>query len=290
MASRIYISGPMGGYEYYNLPKFFKVADEMREAGYRVENPGDNDSKMLSKAIEKSTLSTKTWEAYLRTDLRRLTKCDAVVVLPGWKASRGASLEVQVARELSIPVYRWNGLVLCPVYDIIGLSGYARSGKDTAAEIMADFGFQRAAFADHIRDALYRTNPHISANCRVSTMVDAFGWDKAKTRFPEIRRLLQVLGTEVGRSIVGPDVWIDSLFKGFDDGGQYVISDVRFPNEYDAIKQWGGEVWRIERPATVAVNSHPSEAALDGYHFDRVIHNDGHIDDLRRKIILKDPL
>lgn len=174
---------------------------------------------------------------------------------------------------------------------IVGLSGYAQSGKDTAAEILClNFYFTRKSFADPMRDALYRLNPIISTafandGQRLADYVDELGWDEAK-QLPEVRRLLQVFGTEVGRNMFGENFWIDQAFKQIEDNDRVVIADVRFPNEADAIKQRGGIVWRINRHNLSAVNSHKSEHAMDNYMFDHVIYNDGTIDDLFDEVLM----
>lgn len=168
---------------------------------------------------------------------------------------------------------------------IIGLSGYAQSGKDTSASFLIEDGYTRLAFADVLRDSVYRLNPIIHQNIdssvvRVKDLVDAFGWDYVKVNYPEIRGLLQRMGTDVGRVLFGENVWVDLAMKGIEEGKNYVITDVRFPNEFEAIKTAGGQVWRITRQGTGPVNGHPSETALDGFEFDRVIENDGTLDEL----------
>lgn len=183
---------------------------------------------------------------------------------------------------------------------LVGLSGYAQSGKDTAARVLIEhFGFQRVAFADALRDVLYALNPLIPVDdsmsapvIRLQNRVDKYGWDVAKTAYPEVRALLQRLGTEAGREILGTNIWVDTAMRHVDGlapgvvkyGGRYVFTDVRFPNEYAAIKDRGGEVWRIEREGHTAVNAHPSETALDGYGFDRVIFNNAGLLEFDRKI------
>ncbi len=75
------------------------------------------------------------------------------------------------------------------------------------------------------------------------------------------------------------DVWVKALL----DGGmpaRLAISDVRFPNEADAIRAFGGLVVRVERPGVGPINGHESEIALDGYDFDLVVVNDGTLDEL----------
>lgn len=167
---------------------------------------------------------------------------------------------------------------------IIGLSGYARSGKDTVAELLClNYQFKRISFALPIRDAIYTLNPYLDEKIRVSDEVEDYGWDVAKSN-PEMRRLLQVFGTEVGRNLFGENFWIDQAFKRADGYERVVFSDVRFPNEAHAIEQKGGEVWRINRHNHSAVNSHASEHAMDNYLFKHVIYNDGTLDELANQV------
>ena len=105
------------------------------------------------------------------------------------------------------------------------------------------------------------------------------GWENAK-RFPEVRRLLQVMGAEVGRNLIDPNLWVEMTMSGLNRDENIVITDVRFPNEYEAIKWAYGEIWRIERPGVEPVNGHYSETALDGWQFDRIIENSRGIPDL----------
>lgn len=168
---------------------------------------------------------------------------------------------------------------------IIGLSGYARSGKDSTAELLClNYGYRRVSFADPIREALMRLNPRVG-DMPLSILVEDYGWDLAKQN-PEVRRLMQVLGTEVGRSMFGDDVWIKMALRDLRPEDKVVISDVRYPNEADAIKQLGGSLWRINRHNHQAVNGHKSEHAMDNYMFNHVIYNDGTLDDLSDEVFM----
>jgi hypothetical protein len=169
---------------------------------------------------------------------------------------------------------------------IIGLSGYAQSGKDSTAELLClNYEYQRRAFAYPMRHALQIINPRLDSITRVSDYVDDYGWDIAKKN-PEVRRLLQVLGTEFGRKMIGDDVWIKMAMRDLRQDDRVVISDVRFPNEADAIKKLGGTVWRINRHNHSAVNGHASEHAMDNYMFSHVIYNDGTLDDLSDEVFM----
>ena len=173
---------------------------------------------------------------------------------------------------------------------IYGLSGYAKAGKDTlAAELVRRDGFIRVSFADALRECMYRLNPIVDAHLekggtvfsRYADIIDGIGYSKAKLMYPEIRELLQRLGTEAGREVLGNDIWVDVALKGLDINlYNYVVTDVRFDNEYQAILSNGGINIRIERPGFGPANQHCSETALDGYVFDFVLQNDGSIEEL----------
>lgn len=168
---------------------------------------------------------------------------------------------------------------------IIGLSGYAQTGKDTVAQHLVEhYGYKRIAFADPIREALLKLNPHITdvpelPHANLSQLIP-MGWEFLKQTSPQVRGLLQRFGTEVAREMWGQNFWVDLAMAKADATDNVIITDVRFPNEYDAIKHAGGEVWRVEKLGVSAVNNHPSETALDGYSFDKVITNLGSKDDL----------
>jgi hypothetical protein len=93
-----YIAGPMSGLPDYNYPAFHAVAKHLRDCGIDVRNPAENDEGS----------SGKSWEFYIRLALRSLLECDEIVLLPGWRDSRGARLEELVARELGMRVCEFD--------------------------------------------------------------------------------------------------------------------------------------------------------------------------------------
>jgi hypothetical protein len=190
---------------------------------------------------------------------------------------------------------------------IIGLSGYARSGKDEAAKVLVEeFGFERIAFADKLRDFLYALNPIVEyergfsggqptrtkdgmlwSPTRLRDVIDVHSWDGYKETIygTEIRGLLQRLGTEAGRGILGDNVWIDAALGGVKPDGRYVVTDVRFPNEADAVRSRDGRIWRVSRSGVGPANSHASETSLDDYDFDARVSNDGTLEEYHDKIV-----
>ena len=169
---------------------------------------------------------------------------------------------------------------------VVAFSGYGRSGKDSCAQHLVNLhGFERIAFADALKDVLYALNPVVlvGSGRRVRAVVDAGGWEGAK-EITEIRELLQRLGTEAGRKILGDNIWIDTAFRRA-TSDRIAVSDCRFPNEAEAVKAMGGYVFRVERPGITAVNAHVSERALDDFKsFDGVINNDGTLGELGKEI------
>lgn len=177
---------------------------------------------------------------------------------------------------------------------IVGVSGKKRHGKNTASEVLArDLGFTEVAFGDALKQAVYILDPILwswrwllrtlaGRPMRVRELVDAVGWEAAK-EVPEVRRLLQKMGTEVGREILGEDIWVrTALAKAAAIDGPVVITDVRFRNEVDAVRAAGGMLLRVNRPSVVSTDTHPSETALDDYdEFDAVLVNDGSVADLQ---------
>lgn len=90
---KLYIAGPMTGYPGHNLSAFAQAADQLRDHGYDAVNPG-----------QRGVIEGWSWADYLREDLRLLLDCTGVALLNGWEGSRGALVEVHVAKHLSMPV------------------------------------------------------------------------------------------------------------------------------------------------------------------------------------------
>jgi hypothetical protein len=172
----------------------------------------------------------------------------------------------------------------------IGLSGYARSGKDTVAGFLIEQGWTRFAFADKLKLAVKKLNPILDCELGMPFTLDQaltrHGAEKTKELYKEYRRLLQVMGTEVGREMFGDNFWVEQALREVQENDLAVFTDCRFPNEAQAIKDRGGEVWRINRPGYGPVNGHASEISLDDWAFDHIIDNDRDLDALRYKVSL----
>ena len=166
---------------------------------------------------------------------------------------------------------------------ILGLTGYAQSGKDSVAKILVEkHGYKRIAFADKIRDLLYKMDPYVKGEYHLKILVDAYGWEIVK-QTPEVRRMLQNLGM-AAREAFGDTFWIDQALSNLHSFENYVVTDVRFANEATKIQFIGGRLWRIKRPGVEAVNEHISESDMDGYKVDQILMNRGTLEDLEELV------
>lgn len=176
---------------------------------------------------------------------------------------------------------------LPPGISVIGLTGRAQAGKDTVADyLVREHGFTRFAFADKLKSMALVLDPIVQEGregdfARLSEAVHYTGWEGAK-KMPEVRRFLQVLGTEAVRDHLGPDTWVNAVkadaMRILSIGGRVVFSDVRFPNEADLVDTLGGEVWKVVRPQHEAADpNHASEANVDSMPAAMVFVNDSTI-------------
>lgn len=175
---------------------------------------------------------------------------------------------------------------------IIALSGYGGAGKDSVADVLVEHhGFKRYAWADTLRIAAEALNPIVDMALdgkpiRYQDAIELVGYNEAKSQFPEVRTILQRLGTEVGRNLISDTVWVDATLRRIErecvSDDDIVFTDTRFLNEASAVKDaWvSSYVVRVNRPGVGPAGDHPSETALDDYDFDHTINNNGTLDDL----------
>ena len=163
--------------------------------------------------------------------------------------------------------------------EVIGLSGFAQSGKDHIySHCLKSRGWMQISYAWHFKADLIGKG--------VISFEEAF-----KTKPEKVRTMLQLVGTELGRNVYGQLVWCNiahawmKIYEEHWGMDRFVIPDVRFWNELHFIQhQLGGKVIRIKAPIrsgqsslTTEQNRHPSEAEMvemKNSDFDAVIYND----------------
>jgi hypothetical protein len=159
---------------------------------------------------------------------------------------------------------------------IIGLTGRKGSGKDSACE--KTVGWQKLSFAEPVKEI-----------CRY-----VFGLSKRETDSPYLkdmpldrwpfdspRKLMQVVGTDMFRNAY-PDVWVKRFMRTL-GSRNVIVTDVRFQNEVDAIKERGGYVVKIVRPNLQKTDLHSSETGIDSLQVDATIVNDLSKDHLHKE-------
>ena len=202
---------------------------------------------------------------------------------------------------------------------LIGISGKMGSGKDTLSIVLNYLADKDAPdwigrWEQNVEDFVYKNKKYSEKlKYMVCFLIGCSRADLEDRDFKEKelgeewdgltpRKLLQLLGTEAGRQIIHPNIWVNALFADYkvtndcsqhSDGLWYtsehgeeesevtpvypnwIITDVRFPNEAKAIKDRGGILIRINRPQLIERDfEHLSETALDDYNgFDYVIEN-----------------
>jgi hypothetical protein len=165
---------------------------------------------------------------------------------------------------------------------LIGIAGKAGSGKDTAgAHLVENYGFEQYAFANPIRAMLGALGAFPASDLiDRDTKEVVIGWLGKSPR-----QMAQTLGTEWGRELVHPQLWVLMAQRRWEAaqaaGEDLVITDVRFENEVLWVKAQGGQVIALERSGAAAVSAHASEQFDISAVADVVISNNGTIDELK---------
>ena len=186
--------------------------------------------------------------------------------------------------------------------NLIGLySPIPGCGKDTMARHLARYGYVNVKMAGPLKAmaaVLYRSlgfeESEMPALLDGPTrhLIDIFPAETYKVASESMgevevtrpavtaRDILLTLGTEWGRQQVNFHLWTTCARRTIDRslraGVPVVVTDVRFQNEADLIKQMGGELWRVERPqAPKPAKAHPSDYGLEHENFDLRLRNAG---------------
>ena len=188
---------------------------------------------------------------------------------------------------------------------IVGICGLIGSGKGTVADILQNnYNFRKVSFADSLKDAVasvfcwprYLLEGNTVESREWREQVDTWWADKLNMPGLTPRIVLQKWGTEVCRESFHNDVWIRSLEYKLRDDRNYVIPDMRIPNEIDMISRMGGQVWCVKRgpdPQWLSEyrlggnppeHIHASEWAWARSSFDQVFENNSSLADLYNSI------
>lgn len=193
---------------------------------------------------------------------------------------------------------------------IIGISGYAKSGKDTIGRIIQYLNCKNVGditleeMIEHYEhhawwleeQSEWEIKKYAGKLKKIASLLTGIPvedfekqevkesylsdeWDHGDQRML-VREFLQKLGTESIRDVIHSNAWVTALMCDYKPAklseyyaSKWIITDVRFPNEAQAIKNKGGLVIRVDRPGIKPINLHPSETALNDWEFDYKIAN-----------------
>lgn len=104
---KVYIAGPMRGYDCFNFPAFDACAADLRQFGYDVISPAEHDREQGFDET-KNSLDGFDMTTALLWDLEQVANVDAIVLLPGWEKSTGVAAELATARALGKAAYTYE--------------------------------------------------------------------------------------------------------------------------------------------------------------------------------------
>lgn len=191
---------------------------------------------------------------------------------------------------------------------IIGLHGVARSGKDTLYKLLAeeldiDYHVRRDAFADRLKisamaalgydkeqdDLIELAN--ILKEDSISILIVEHTVDKDIEVVADLsgREYLQYYGTEAHRDVFNHDFWLDAVLpksSARNDCDVLIVTDVRFDNEAQRVRDCGGVVWRIRRDEVEKDDGHASESGISSDLIDYTIDNNGSLEELKQSAMV----
>ena len=166
-----------------------------------------------------------------------------------------------------------------PAGNLVAFTGPAGCGKSTAADMLVYAGWERVKFASTLKQM-----------CRAMGMTDDMieGGEKENPQSlfggQTPRYIMQTLGTEWGRKVIHPDLWVSitsaDIQRHLDDGRNVVVDDCRFQNEANRIRALGGTVVGIAGRGGIS-GEHESELGVAP---DFIIDNNGTLADLEKAV------
>jgi deoxynucleotide monophosphate kinase-like protein len=169
-----------------------------------------------------------------------------------------------------------------------------RSGKGTITDVLVqEYGYTEVMFAMPLKVMYIALLMYQGVDqAHYPAILDGY---LKETPMEEVgglslRSFAEGVGTDWGRNMIDKDIWVKmasfKIKKMLDLGHRVVISDVRFPNECDVARQYGGKVWSVIRPEENGglAPTLASEGHLKFYTFDAVFSNAGDVEDLKQLV------
>jgi hypothetical protein len=169
---------------------------------------------------------------------------------------------------------------------LIGITGKARSGKDTAARFFCQAGFRQTAFAEPLKQI---------SSILCHEPLDFFNDDALKEQITPLmgatrRRVMQLVGSEAVKPLFGDDIWTRHLIQRLKIGtygDKVVVSDVRYDYEAQALLERGGYIIEMRRRGAGLLGQaaqHSSEAGVNPEMVDFFVDNNGSVGELSHEL------
>jgi hypothetical protein len=170
---------------------------------------------------------------------------------------------------------------------IIGIAGRKGAGKSSVAERLEEHGFGRMSFASTLKEMVrvLLRNVGLSESDICKAEVDK------EAVIPKLgvsyRRLCQTLGTDWGRDMINPKVWLMCASRELSTSPleHVVFDDIRFDGEADLIRERGGLIIHVIRQSDV-IDNHASEAGITLQEGDAVVGNNGSLEGLFSRVFV----
>lgn len=162
---------------------------------------------------------------------------------------------------------------------VVAFVGPIGCGKTTATHFLEHLGYRKVSFADPLKQMLSSLG-----------LTTGQLWGSEKETEAHIlcgrtpRHAMQTLGTEWGRQLIHPDLWVRAWQFRCQEHQLVTVDDLRFPNELAAVRSMNGVVVKIIRPGVQHDPSHESEAHT--LRHDCEVFNAGTLDHFRRNVLL----
>lgn len=174
---------------------------------------------------------------------------------------------------------------------IVGLTGLKGSGKDTAAKVLKAAGFEEVKMAAGLKGMIRSFLYYQGVDSLIVERMIEGDLKEIETEYlggKSPRQFMQLLGTEFGRDLIHPDLWVNAWKRRVASVDKVITTDIRFPNEAQALTEAGGKLYRIERDTDVNVYSlHESEKHIPNLPVEAIIDNRGSIDELHGEMVVR---
>lgn len=106
---KVYLSGPITGMPNNNIQEFKKYEEKFKNLNFEVINPhnlfSSDEVELLEKSLEEKKITFEEYHShFMRRDIAQMMDCDFIAVLDGWEKSKGANIEVYIARNINMPI------------------------------------------------------------------------------------------------------------------------------------------------------------------------------------------